>query len=178
MAVVRANTAGWASAEVLGALVGGGAAGAGGGRGTHAAAGRRAMTMRREMTTLTEDARSLLEGVYIAHLATLVPDGAPHVVPVWVAIEGDRIVFHTDPRSRKARNIARDPRVAISITDQQRPGAMAHIRGRVLEVRDDDAAWAVLDRLSITYIGRPYPDHVDRMLFVVEPEHAWAYEFT
>jgi hypothetical protein len=95
-----------------------------------------------------------------------------------VAIEGERIVFHTDPRSRKARNIARDPRVALSITDQQRPSAMAHIRGPVVEVVDDDRAWAVIDELSVKCAGRPYPEHVDRMLFEVEPEQAWAQEFT
>jgi len=130
------------------------------------------------VTTLTEGVRRLIEGVNVAHLATLSPDGAPHVVPVWVAIEGDRIVFHTDPRSRKARNVARDPRVAISITDQDRPGAMAHIRGRVVDVLGDERAWAVIDRLSIKYVGQPYPERVDRALFVVEPEQAWARDFT
>lgn len=68
--------------------------------------------------------------------------------------------------------------MGISITDQHRPGAMAHIRGRVVEVLDDDGAWAVIDRLSVKYVGQPYPEHVDRVLFVVEPERAWAQDFT
>jgi len=55
---------------------------------------------------------------------------------------------------------------------------VAQIRGRVVEVVDDDRASAVIDQLSVKYAGRPYPENVDRMLFEVEPEHAWAQEFT
>jgi hypothetical protein len=58
------------------------------------------------------------------------------------------------------------------------PECDGQIRGRVVEVVDDDRASAVIDQLSVKYAGRPYPEHVDRMLFEVEPEQAWAQEFT
>jgi PPOX class probable F420-dependent enzyme len=128
-------------------------------------------------TVLADDVRGLIEGVNHAHLATVMPDGAPHSVPVWIGLEGERIVFLTDPASRKARNIAGDPRVALSITAQDRPSAMAHVRGRVVEVVEGDAAWTIIDRLSDKYLGQPYPLRSDRVVFLIEPERAWAHDF-
>ena len=59
---------------------------------------------------LPEQVRRLIDGANHAHLATLLPDGAPHSVPLWVGLEEDRIALLTSPSSRKARNIDRDPR--------------------------------------------------------------------
>ena len=46
----------------------------------------------------------------------MLPDDAPHSVPVWIGLERDQVAFLTGPGSRKARNLVGDPRVAISIT--------------------------------------------------------------
>jgi PPOX class probable F420-dependent enzyme len=105
------------------------------------------------------------------------PDGTPHSVPLWVGIEGDRIAFLTDPGSRKARNVDRDPRVSISITAADRPTTMAHVRGRVTERVEGDAAWEIIDRISVKYIGAPYPLRTDRVVFLVEPQRAWGQAF-
>ena len=126
---------------------------------------------------IPDDVRALLDAPNIAHIGTVLPDGAPHVVPVWIGVEGERIVFLTSPGSRKARNIERDPRVAISVADHDRPNVMAHVRGRVVERLDGDAGWEVIDRLSHRYIGGPYPLRTDRVAFVVEPDRAWSQEF-
>ena len=126
--------------------------------------------------TLPDDVRALLHAPNLAHIATVLPDGGPHTVPVWVGVEGDRIAFLTSPGSRKARNLERDPRVAFSVTDRERPNVMAHVRGHVAEQLDGDAAWEIIDRLSERYIGRPYPLRTDRVVFLVEPDRAWAQE--
>ena len=126
------------------------------------------------MTALPEDVRRLFDGANYAHLATLLPDGAPHSVPLWVDLEGDRIALLTSPGSRKARNLERDPRVAISITDRDQPFAMGLVRGRVAERIDGDRAWPIIDRLSQKYLGQPYPLRTDRVVFLIEPEHARA----
>lgn len=91
------------------------------------------------------------------HVATTLPDGGPHSVPVWVLREGDRIAFFTQTASRKARNLERDPRVAISVVDSANPYRSAHLRGRVAERLDGDEALAVIDRLSEKYTGAPFP---------------------
>jgi nitroimidazol reductase NimA-like FMN-containing flavoprotein (pyridoxamine 5'-phosphate oxidase superfamily) len=51
-----------------------------------------------------------VRGAHYAHIATLLPDGGPHSVPVWAGIEDGKIAFLTPPGSRKARNLAADPR--------------------------------------------------------------------
>ena len=86
------------------------------------------------MAELGEDVRALLEAPNFAHLATVQPDGSPHSVPVWVRLEGDRIAFFTQPGSRKAQNLARDPRVALSLTDLENPYLSAWARGQVVKL--------------------------------------------
>ena len=53
------------------------------------------------MNEMKPEVRDLIDGPNIAHVATLMPDGAPHTVPVWIDREGDQIVFLTGPGSRK-----------------------------------------------------------------------------
>ena len=126
---------------------------------------------------MTEDVRSLLNGTPLAHAATLLPDGSPHSVPVWVGLEDERVAFLTSPGSRKARNLERDPRISISLTAENTPSTMAQIRGRVVQRVEGDAAWEIIDRISAKYIGGPYPLREDRVVYLVEPERAWAQAF-
>jgi PPOX class probable F420-dependent enzyme len=109
------------------------------------------------MATLPPEVRELFEGANFAHLATLMPDGSPHSVAIWAGLEGDNVVFFTQEGSLKARNIARDPRVAISITDHDDPYQTAQLRGEVVEVRGAEAAHALSDALALRYTGEPFP---------------------
>ena len=124
---------------------------------------------------IPEDVRPLLEGRNFAHVATLLPDGSPHSVPVWVGIEDDRVVFFTQEGSRKARNVERDPRVAISVVDHERPYLSAHLRGRVVGKREGEAALEVMDRLARRYTGKDFP--VRRgVLYEIEIDRAGTIE--
>src|SRR3954463_6562427 len=106
---------------------------------------------------LDDDVRSLFRGANFGHVATLMPSGAPHSVAVWVGLVGDRIAFFTQPQSQKARNLARDGRVALSITDHENPYRTARIRGRLVETIEGEAALEVIDRLSRGYTGQNFP---------------------
>src|SRR5690606_1476142 len=81
-------------------------------------------------TMLDPAVRRVLDGTPIAHLASVSPDGSPHVVPVWIGTRGDRAVVLTGPGSRKARNPRRDPRVALSIAPADNPFEPVVIRGQ------------------------------------------------
>jgi PPOX class probable F420-dependent enzyme len=129
------------------------------------------------MADLPDEVRELVSGANHAHVATVMPDGSPHSVPVWVDLEGDRVAILTHPQSRKARNLKRDPRVAISITHRDNRNQMAQIRGRVTERMEGDPAWTIIDRMSHKYLGMPYPLRTDRVVFLIEPEHAWSLQF-
>jgi PPOX class probable F420-dependent enzyme len=127
------------------------------------------------MAELPDDVRALFEGANYAHIATMLPDGGPHSVPVWVGLEGDRIAFFTPERSRKARNLAADPRVAFSITDHDNPYRMAQVRGRVAELIRGEPALEIVDRISNRYTGQPFPLR-SVTIYLVEPETASAVE--
>jgi len=114
--------------------------------------------------------RDILDGDSIAHLATVLPDGGPHAVPLWIGTEGDRVVVLTVPNSRKAKNVRRDPRVALSIAPADNPFEPVTLRGRVVEWMEGDPAWEIIDRLAMKYTGAPYPRGEDRVVLVIEPD--------
>jgi PPOX class probable F420-dependent enzyme len=127
------------------------------------------------MSTLPDDVRPFFSGTNIAHMATLLPDGSPHSVPMWVDMEGERIAILTSPESRKGRNLDNDPRVAFSVTDRENWVAMAMVRGRVVDRVDGDAGWMIIDRIANKYIGQPYPLRTDRVVYLIEPESAFTF---
>jgi PPOX class probable F420-dependent enzyme len=123
------------------------------------------------MPGIPDDVRPLLEGRNFAHLATVGEDGAPHSVAIWVGTEGDRVAFFTQETSRKARNLARDPRVALSLVDRENPYRTARLRGRVVETRTGEAALPLIDAISVRYTGQPFPMR-SGTIFLVEVSRA------
>jgi PPOX class probable F420-dependent enzyme len=67
------------------------------------------------MTVLSPAARTVLEGPNLAHVVTINPDGSPQVSCVWVGLDGDDVVFGALGPWRKLRNLARDPRITLSV---------------------------------------------------------------
>ena len=129
--------------------------------------------MVRGMAGLTEEERELFAGGNYVHLATVLPDGSPHSVPLWTIVEDGRIAFFTQTTSRKARNLTREPRVALSVVDRANPYHSAWARGRVAETLEGDEALAVIDRISDAYIGAPFPMR-SGVVFLVEVERSGA----
>ena len=127
--------------------------------------------------TLSDDARRLIDAPNIAHLTTLMEDGWPKTEPVWIGRDGDRIIVCTDRKSIKGKNIDRDPRVALSITDFDNPYEQLLVRGRVVEARDDGDL-GVMDRLSHKYIGAPFPRRKwpSRVAYYIEADVARYYK--
>lgn len=118
---------------------------------------------------MDDELRSLLEGPNYVHVATLMPDGSPHSVAMWGGVEGDHVVIFTgSPASRKARNLAADGRVAISVVDHDNPYRTGQLRGHVVETRRGAEALAAMDRLAETYTGQPFPWRTDEgTLYVI-----------
>ena len=131
------------------------------------------------MATLTPGVRALFEGKNFGHLATIMPDGSPQVSVVFVDIEGDNILVNTAEGRIKARNVQRDPRVAISIYNQDATNQSAAIRGEVVEVRgDDEGALENVHKLARKYMGvEKYPylqPGEQRLLFVIRPDRVFC----
>jgi PPOX class probable F420-dependent enzyme len=104
---------------------------------------------------IPEAARALVESSALAHLVTLEPDGRPQVSCVWVGMEGDDIVFASLGPRRKLDNIARDPRVALSIEGTELSGMglkqylVVHGAARI----EEGGGPELLQRLAYTYLG-------------------------
>lgn len=123
---------------------------------------------------LADDVKALIRGANFAHLATLMPDGSPLVTPVWVDLEGDRLLVGTGEGSLKAKNTRRESRVALSIVAFDNPYVEVQLRGRVAE-RWKDAEFKIMDRLSFKYTGEEFPmrqNPAERVVLVIEVERA------
>lgn len=92
------------------------------------------------MAQLSNEAlKALSEGKNFATIATLMPDGSPQATVVWVDTDGEHVIFNTAEGRTKTNNLRRDPRVAVSVFNPERPYDKVNIRGRVVEMIHDGA---------------------------------------
>lgn len=125
-----------------------------------------------------EEVRPYFERAAVVHLATIMPDGSPHSVPVWVGVEGDELAVFMIADSRKDRNLQRDPRAALSVTRPDEPLDMATVRGVVSRRIEGEEAMAVVDRISEAYTGAPYAERSGFVAFLIRPQTSWATDYT
>ncbi|MDI6099438.1 PPOX class F420-dependent oxidoreductase [Actinoplanes sp. NEAU-A12] len=92
-------------------------------------------------------------GTRTGKLATVRADGSPHVVPVWFVLDGDDLVFNTDAASVKGRNLARDPRAALSVDEEHPPYAFVTVRGEATLSTDLDEMLIWSTRIAHRYMG-------------------------
>jgi len=90
------------------------------------------------------------------YLSTLMPDGSPQLTQTWVDTDGEHIVINSVAGFQKIRNIERDPRVALTVSDPENPSRYFTVRGRVLNVTADGGADHI-EKLAQRYLGGPYP---------------------
>jgi PPOX class probable F420-dependent enzyme len=118
-----------------------------------------------------ESHADLLENPTFAHLATVRPDGSPQSSVMWFAWDGERIrMTHTKTR-QKFRNLADEPRVALSIVDPDDAYRFLEVRGTVESIEDDDAEASFYQSLQKRY-GQSYriPDADVRVILTIRPD--------
>ena len=121
--------------------------------------------------------RKLIEEKNLVFLATLMKDGSPHNVSTWVDIKDGTIFINTVSGSTKHKNISRDPRVALAITDQNNPFHTVSIRGKVIEQIVGDESDKHIDKLAKKYLGvNEYPGRElyptqKRVILKIKPEN-------
>ena len=121
---------------------------------------------------IPDDVRPLLEAPNYVHLSTLRADGSPRNCVVWVGLEGEHVLVCTSDSTWKARDMRRDPRVGLSVSDMANPYRMAAIQGRVVEVRSDEDC-RFMDPISIKYTGARFPSRgPGRVCFVIAVQKA------
>lgn len=105
---------------------------------------------------LPHDLVALLRQPSTCYLATTMPDGSPQLTQTWVDTDGEHIVINTVEGYQKARNIERDPRVAVSVSDPANPSRYYSVRGHVATATTDGGAEHI-EALSQRYLGGAYP---------------------
>jgi PPOX class probable F420-dependent enzyme len=130
------------------------------------------------MSLLTEPFIKFFRGKNFAFLGTLNKDGSPQVTPTWIDITGEEgdeqiILINTAKDRIKQKNVSRDPRVSISILDEDNPYSTVTIKGRVVEQTTTDADEHI-DKLAKRYLNAErYPAHspnVKRIILKIKPE--------
>ena len=124
------------------------------------------------MIRLTAEQVRLLNAPYFATVATVMPDGSPEATVVWIESDGEHILFNTAVHRLKARNLTRDPRIAITVFDPANPNDSAlAVRGRAELIME--GAYEHAHKLSRAYEGKPFrqlePGEV-RVIVRVTPE--------
>jgi PPOX class probable F420-dependent enzyme len=109
-------------------------------------------------------------------VATVRPDGSPHLAVTWYDVEDDgRILMSMDEDRLRMRNMRRDPRIAFTVIDNDNFYWQLTLNGRVTALEPDEGL-TVIDRLSRRYTGSDYPDR-ERARFTawmeVDSWHGW-----
>jgi PPOX class probable F420-dependent enzyme len=106
------------------------------------------------VATIPAEALDLLRAPRIGIIATLLADGAVQATPVWVGHEDGMPTFNTADGRVKVRNIARDPRITLTVFDRDEPERYLQVRGTA----EVSAAGAIehVEALAREYTGRPF----------------------
>ena len=122
------------------------------------------------------DARvmDLARGKNFAALTTLMPNGHPQTQVMWVDVDddGEHLVINTEPHRQKFKNMARDPRVTVTIIDAANPYSYAEVRGEVVDTIEGQEARDHIDALSMKYGGKPYDAsaiETERIIVKIKP---------
>ncbi|MDQ2689938.1 MAG: PPOX class F420-dependent oxidoreductase [Chloroflexota bacterium] len=104
---------------------------------------------------LSDAALELLGSDAVATLATLEPDGSPHLSMAWVGVEDDEVVIGSITDQRKLRNIRRDPRVSLSVQANRvnDAGLLEYLVITGTARITDGGGAELLQRLAYTYLG-------------------------
>ncbi|MFI6604323.1 PPOX class F420-dependent oxidoreductase [Nonomuraea sp. NPDC050536] len=120
---------------------------------------------------IPESHEDLLTRPLFVHLATIGPQGVPHVQPVWQIWDGEVLRFTTTTDRQKCRNVTADPHVSISVNDPDQPYRYLEIRGLV-EAIEPDTEGTFFDVLARRYdlpYDPPVGDKERRVVIVVRP---------
>ena len=104
---------------------------------------------------LNPELLALLRAPSTCYLATTMPDGSPQLTQTWVDTDGEHVLVNTVQGFQKLRNVERDPRVALTVSDPANPSRYVEVRGQVVASTTEGGAEHI-EALSRRYTGGPY----------------------
>ena len=129
------------------------------------------------MNQMNDKVIKLFEGRNLVFIATIMKDGSPQLSPVWANYDNGHVFVNTAEGRIKHKNVLRDPRVAISVVDNNNPLDMTTIRGKVVDIIPD-YEYEHANKLTKKYIGKDqYPFRQPgekRIVFKILPERVFV----
>jgi PPOX class probable F420-dependent enzyme len=122
---------------------------------------------------LSPDLLDLLKRPSTCYISTTMSDGSPQLTQTWVDTDGEHVLINSVQGFVKVKNIERDPRVAVAVSDPENSWRYFQVRGRVVDTTTEGGADHI-EALSQRYMGTPYPwyggrDQV-RVIIAIEAE--------
>ena len=125
---------------------------------------------------LDDQLRSFLTRPNPAVISTVRPDGHPVTVATWYLLDGDRILVNMDEGRKRLEHLRADPRVSLTVLDQDSWYTHVSVQGRVVELTEDEELEDI-DRLSQHYRGKPYHNRKRGRVSAwieVDSQHTWS----
>jgi PPOX class probable F420-dependent enzyme len=115
----------------------------------------------------------LRSGKHFGVVATVGGDGSPQTSVVWVDTDGENLLFNTTTRRAKGRNLRNDPRVSVTVWDNDDPYRYFEVEGEA--ELDERGAAEHIEELSRRYEDRPFRKPFDRVIVRVRPSRVLDY---
>ncbi len=129
------------------------------------------------MPALTPEQVRLLNAPHFATVATVMPDGSPEATVIWIESDSEHVYFNTAMHRLKARNLQRNPHVAVTVFNPDDPYQGVAVRGRAELITE--GALEHIDKVARAYTGMPFrqlaPDEV-RVIVKITPERVHTFE--
>jgi PPOX class probable F420-dependent enzyme len=103
--------------------------------------------------TKSEWREFVTEGGRLGNVAVTRADGRPHVTPVWFVLDGDDLVFSTEPKGVKGKSVLRDSSIAVCVNDEKYPYAFVLIEGEASTSSNPDEHRRLATQIGQRYAG-------------------------
>jgi len=120
------------------------------------------------MATLTADQARYFEAANFGVVGVVTPHCEPRTSIVWVDWDGENVVFNTTNARAKGRHIRGNPKVSVSVWNND--DAYSYIEVVGTATLDEEDAVAHIHKLSHKYAGKDFASPVDRVIVRVKPE--------
>ncbi|MBW8741783.1 MAG: PPOX class F420-dependent oxidoreductase [Gaiellaceae bacterium] len=126
-------------------------------------------------TPVPPDVDEFLSRPNPATIATLRPDGSPHSAATWYDWDGGRVLVNMDATRLRLEYLRRDPRISLTVLDDESWYRQVTLMGRVVEIVPDDDL-VDIDRLARRYTGNAYRDRARKSISAwLEPERWYGW---
>ena len=121
---------------------------------------------------LDDKVKEIAKGPNYAIVTTLMPDGTPQTLPLWIDADDDHLLINTEVHRQRYKNVQANPKVTVLLLEDGNWYGYAEVRGHLVgEVRGQEARDHI-DALSRKYQGTDYgnPIQSERVILKIAPD--------